>query len=63
MDVTRNEHLGARTGKAIAATYAVPDDGDDLCEYSDVSSMTSEQEVYLLESIAAADVDEYELPE
>ncbi|CAK0907048.1 unnamed protein product [Prorocentrum cordatum] len=63
MDVTRNEHLGARTGKATAATYALQDDDDDLCEYSDVSSMTSEQEAFVLESIAEADVDEYELPE
>eukprot|EP00959_Pyramimonas_sp_CCMP1952_P294783 6165600-Pyramimonas_sp.AAC.1 len=48
MDVTRNEHLGARTCKATTATYAAYEDDDELCEYSDVSSMTSKQEAYLL---------------
>ena len=47
----------------MGSAKILDDAGDDLCEYSDVSSMTSEQEVYLLESIAEADVDEYELPE
>ncbi|CAK0809434.1 unnamed protein product, partial [Prorocentrum cordatum] len=55
--------MGVTLNEATAATCAACEDDDDLCECSDVSSMTSEQEAWLLESIAEADVDEHELPE